>query len=194
MFRILIRPLRLALAAPSGRLTLSLAGEWRFELDPNDARLRSAWFQRPLAGTLRLPATTATNHQGTPNPAVLCDREEIEAALRTRDSGGFELLDLQDYPGQGAALIGLLDAFLDSKGLITPVRWREFCSAVVPLLRVSRSSVRTVRSRATTPQRQTLRTGAKAIRSDRNSALYHFNFRPRRQCFYPKSRQSPRMS
>ncbi len=47
---------------------------------------------------------------------------------------GFQLLDLQDYPGQGSAYVGILDAFMDSKGLVEPKKWREFCSEVVPLL------------------------------------------------------------
>ena len=42
-------------------------------------------------------------------------------------------MDLQDYPGQGSAYVGILDAFMDSKGLITPEEWRHFCSEVVPL-------------------------------------------------------------
>ncbi len=67
--------------------------------------------------------------------AVLCYREEIEAALRTPGFAGFQLLDIQDYPGQGTALVGILDAFMDSKGLIAPERWREFCNRTVPLLR-----------------------------------------------------------
>ncbi len=66
--------------------------------------------------------------------AVRCYREDIEAALRTPGFGGFQLLDLQDFPGQGTALVGILDAFLDSKGLIEPAEWREFCSETVPLL------------------------------------------------------------
>jgi hypothetical protein len=70
--------------------------------------------------------------------AVRCYREDIEAALRTPGFAGFELLDLQDYPGQGTALVGVLDAFLDSKGFITAERWREFCSPVVPLLRYAK--------------------------------------------------------
>ena len=65
--------------------------------------------------------------------SVLCYREDIEAALRTPGFGGFQLLDLQDFPGQGTALVGILDAFMDSKGLITPEAWREFCNDVVPL-------------------------------------------------------------
>lgn len=67
--------------------------------------------------------------------AVICYREEIEAALRSPGFGGFQLLDLQDFPGQGTALVGILDAFMDSKGLITPEQWRQFCSEVVPLAR-----------------------------------------------------------
>ncbi|MFU8893425.1 MAG: sugar-binding domain-containing protein [Luteolibacter sp.] len=65
--------------------------------------------------------------------AVICYREDIEAALRTRELGGFQLLDLQDFPGQGTALVGLLNVFMESKGLIDPAKWREFCSETVPL-------------------------------------------------------------
>ncbi len=67
--------------------------------------------------------------------AALCYREEIESCLRTPDYGGFELLDLMDYPGQGTALVGMLDAFMDSKGIITPGRWRQFCAPMVLLAR-----------------------------------------------------------
>lgn len=69
---------------------------------------------------------------------VLCYREDIETALRTPGFGGFQLLDLQDFPGQGTALVGILDAFMDSKGLITPENWRQFCSPVVPLARMKK--------------------------------------------------------
>jgi len=67
---------------------------------------------------------------------VQCYREEIEACLRTPGFGGFQLLDLQDFPGQGTALVGILDAFMESKGLITPEAWRRFCRPVVPLARM----------------------------------------------------------
>ncbi len=43
-------------------------------------------------------------------------------------------MDLQDFPGQGTALVGILNAFMESKGLIAPNAWREFCSEVVPLV------------------------------------------------------------
>jgi hypothetical protein len=65
---------------------------------------------------------------------VLCYRADIEMALRTPGFGGFHLLDLQDFPGQGTALIGMLDAFMDSKGLISPEEFSQFCNRVVPLL------------------------------------------------------------
>ena len=67
--------------------------------------------------------------------AALCYREEIEMALRTPGFGGFQLLDLQDYPGQGTALVGILDAFMESKGVISQEKWTEFCTDVVPLAR-----------------------------------------------------------
>ena len=67
---------------------------------------------------------------------TLCYKEEIEAALRTPGIGGFELLDLHDFPGQGTALIGVLDPFWESKGYVTPAQYRRFCDATVPLARV----------------------------------------------------------
>ena len=67
---------------------------------------------------------------------ALCYKEEIEAALRTPGIGGFELLDLHDFPGQGTALVGVLDPFWESKGYITPAEYRRFCNATVPLARV----------------------------------------------------------
>jgi hypothetical protein len=63
--------------------------------------------------------------------AALLYREEIEMALRTPGFAGFQLLDLQDYPGQGTALVGLLNAFMQSKRLISAEEFREFNSDVV---------------------------------------------------------------
>lgn len=70
--------------------------------------------------------------------AAACYKEELEAAFRTRRLAGFQLLDLQDFSGQGTALVGMLDAFMDSKGLITPEEWRTFCSDAVLLARFER--------------------------------------------------------
>ncbi|WP_141501620.1 sugar-binding domain-containing protein [Paenibacillus luteus] len=68
--------------------------------------------------------------------ACLCYREEIEAVLRTPGMAGFQLLDLQDFPGQGGAFVGILDSFMDTKGIIEPEEWKRFCSEVVPLVRL----------------------------------------------------------
>lgn len=65
-------------------------------------------------------------------------KEDIEAALRTRDFGGFELLSLIDYTGQSTATVGILDVFYESKGIITPDRFRQFCNHVVPLFKAKR--------------------------------------------------------
>ena len=65
-------------------------------------------------------------------------KEEIEVLLRTPGHAGFQLLDLHDFPGQGTALVGTLDAFWDSKGLITPEEYRRFCSPTVPLVRMKK--------------------------------------------------------
>lgn len=66
--------------------------------------------------------------------AALLYKEEIERALKTDGISGFQLLQLQDFPGQGTALVGLLNAFWESKGIIKPDGFREFCSEVVPLI------------------------------------------------------------
>jgi len=70
--------------------------------------------------------------------AVICYRECIEASLRTRWFGGFQLLDLHDFSGQGTAPVGILNVFMESKGLIKPDEWRAFCSEVVPLLKMKK--------------------------------------------------------
>lgn len=72
--------------------------------------------------------------------AVILYKEEIERALKTAGISGFQLLDLHDFPGQGTALVGLLDAFWDSKGLISAEEFREFSAPVVPLLRFSKAA------------------------------------------------------
>jgi hypothetical protein len=65
--------------------------------------------------------------------AVDCYRREIETALRTSEIAGFQLLDLQDFSGQGTALVGVLNALMESKGLISPEKWRQFCASTVVL-------------------------------------------------------------
>lgn len=67
---------------------------------------------------------------------ALCYKADIEAALRTKDFGGFQLLGLSDFPGQGTALVGVLDVFWEEKGYIRPEEFRKFCNSTVPLIRL----------------------------------------------------------
>lgn len=63
--------------------------------------------------------------------AVSCYKSELEAALRSSYLAGFQILDIQDFTGQGTALVGVLNAFMENKGLITAADWRSFCSDAV---------------------------------------------------------------
>lgn len=63
-------------------------------------------------------------------------KDEIESHLRTPSCAGFQLLSMQDFSGQGEALVGWLDSFYDSKGIVTPERFRRWCNATVPLARL----------------------------------------------------------
>lgn len=69
---------------------------------------------------------------------TLCYKADIEAALRTKDFAGFQLLDLHDFPGQGTALVGVLDAFWDEKGYVAPDEFRAFSGKTVPLARLEK--------------------------------------------------------
>ena len=67
---------------------------------------------------------------------VLCYKSEIEAALRTHRLAGVQLLSLNDYTGQGTALVGVLDPFWDEKGYITAPEFKQFFGPTVPLARI----------------------------------------------------------
>ena len=69
---------------------------------------------------------------------ALCYKAEIEAAFRTPELDGFFLLGINDFPGQGTALVGMLNAFKQEKGYIQKSEIRKFCSPVVPLAELSR--------------------------------------------------------
>src|SRR5690606_34153047 len=57
---------------------------------------------------------------------TLCYKADIEAALRTPGFAGFQLLDLHDFPGQGTALVGVLNAFWKDKGYVDGKTYRQF--------------------------------------------------------------------
>jgi hypothetical protein len=69
---------------------------------------------------------------------VLCYKADIEAALRTLGYAGFQMLQLHDFPGQGTALVGILNPFFENKGYVTPEEFRMFCNETVPLARMKK--------------------------------------------------------
>lgn len=64
---------------------------------------------------------------------VTAYKYEIERNLRTKDYSGFLLLGLNDYSGQGTALVGPLNVFWKEKGYVDSKQWKEFCGDIVPL-------------------------------------------------------------
>ena len=66
---------------------------------------------------------------------TLCYKYEMERNLRTKDYTGFQLLSLNDYSGQGTALVGPLNVHWREKGYVDANEWREFCNVLVPLAR-----------------------------------------------------------
>lgn len=69
---------------------------------------------------------------------TLCYKAEIEASLRTPNAAGFQLLGLNDFSGQGSAIVGLVDSFWDEKGYVTADEFRRFCAETVPLARIAK--------------------------------------------------------
>lgn len=116
---------------------------------------------------------------------VLCYKADIEAALRTPDFGGFQLLGLNDFPGQGTALVGVLDPFWEEKNYVTAVEYRRFCNAVVPLVRLP-SMIYTTSEQLVAPV-EVANFGGKALAGAKVSwtitktdgtPLYHGEFNP----------------
>lgn len=60
--------------------------------------------------------------------ALIGYREEVEAIMRTPEMSGLSLLGLQDFPGQGTALVGMLNSHLETKAFpfAAPSRFRSF--------------------------------------------------------------------
>lgn len=118
-------------------------GQWTFFPNFNEIKkytgvLKARNFEL-IADSLRSRgrlADAGSYFHSTGKQAVMLYKEEIENLLRTPGYAGFSLLDLHDYPGQGTALIGLLDPFWDSKGFIRPEEHKLYCGPTVPLLRI----------------------------------------------------------
>ncbi len=68
---------------------------------------------------------------------VIMKKEEVESYLRTPDFGGYHMLQLNDFPGQGTAPVGVVDIFWDPKPYVNAAEFNQFQAARVPLLRTS---------------------------------------------------------
>ena len=66
---------------------------------------------------------------------TLCYKYETERNLRTKDYAGFQYLGLNDYSGQGTALVGPLNVHWREKGYVDAREWTQFCAATVALAR-----------------------------------------------------------
>ena len=74
--------------------------------------------------------------EATGELSLLSYREEIEAALRTEGYSGISLLGLQDFPGQGTALVGMMNSHLKAKpySFADPERFKSFFKEALPLV------------------------------------------------------------
>ena len=69
---------------------------------------------------------------------TLCYKADIEAALRTPGFAGFQMLALYDFPGQGTALVGVLNSLWETKGYADSKEYNMFCNRTVPLARMQK--------------------------------------------------------
>ena len=78
--------------------------------------------------------------EATGELSLLCYRAEVEAALRTDRYSGILLLGLQDFPGQGTALVGMMNAHMQPKphAFARPERFAAFFTGVLPLVLLPR--------------------------------------------------------
>lgn len=93
---------------------------------------------RGILAQAGLADRAADFHRATGKLAAMLYRYFMESYLRTPGSGGFLLLGLQDFSGQGTALVGLLDCFFERKGAVTPEDFRRSCCELAVLARLPR--------------------------------------------------------
>ena len=73
----------------------------------------------------------------TARTSAISYRADIEAALKTAGFGGYQLLSIQDFPGQNTALVGILDSFMDDKdGGFTSEEYKSFNSPITTLAKL----------------------------------------------------------
>lgn len=101
-------------------------------------RPRNLEYFRDILAQAGLADRAGDFHRATGKLAAMLYRYYMESYLRTPGSGGFLLLGLQDFSGQGTALVGLLDSLLGCKGAITCEQFRRSCCELAVLARLPR--------------------------------------------------------
>ncbi len=107
------------------------------EIDKYTGPVRAKSFElfREQARKSGIESQSAALQQASGAMNRIIYKNEMEAQLRSPGCAGVSWLSLQDFPGQGEALVGWLDTFYESKGLVTPEQFRRYSSPTVPLAR-----------------------------------------------------------
>ena len=110
--------------------------DWR-EIAKYTGPLRARSFElfRQQARTNGIEAQSADFQQASGAMNRIIYKNEMEAQLRSAGCSGVSWLSLQDFPGQGEALVGWLDTLYESKGIVTPEQFRRYSAPTVPLAR-----------------------------------------------------------
>jgi hypothetical protein len=98
----------------------------------NLERYRRALVANGLGGQLKDFVRASARFQLTQYKA------EHEAMLRTRGYAGYQLLMLNDFTGQSEALVGLLDPFWETKGVVSAADVRAWNAPTVVLARFAK--------------------------------------------------------
>jgi hypothetical protein len=69
---------------------------------------------------------------------VIQKKEEFESYLRTPGFGGYHLLQLNDFPGQGTSPVGVVDVFYAPKTYVNAEEFKRMQQPLMPLLRIDK--------------------------------------------------------
>ncbi|MDR3061274.1 MAG: hypothetical protein LBU57_04060 [Dysgonamonadaceae bacterium] len=69
---------------------------------------------------------------------VIQKKEEFESYFRTPGFGGYHLLQLNDFPGQGTSPVGVVDVFYNPKSYVDAGEFHRIQQPQTPLLRIKK--------------------------------------------------------
>lgn len=77
-------------------------------------------------------------HMASGKFQVIQKKEEFESYFRTPGFGGYHLLQLNDFPGQGTSPVGVVDVFYDAKPYVDAETFASLQSPCLPLMRTDK--------------------------------------------------------